>query len=74
MAPLEIPADTTDITTTSTLAILHLNGLSPLCPSTSGAKSLPPDLGAALWDGPNQDRQVIPNPQGEKDWISSPWQ
>lgn len=73
-APLEISADTTDITTTSTLAILHLNGLSPLYPSTSGAKSLPPDLGAALWDGPNQDRQVIPNPQGEKDWISSPWQ
>lgn len=73
-APLEIPADTTGITITSTLAILCLNGLSPLYPSTSGAKSLPSDLGAALWDGPNQDRQIIPNPEGEKDWISSPWQ
>lgn len=76
-APLEIPADTTGITHyyfTSTLAILHLNGLSPLYASTSGAKALPPDSGTSLWDSPNQDRQIIPNPQGEKDWVSSPWQ
>lgn len=40
-APLEIPADTAGITYycfTSTLAILYLNGLSPLYPSTAGAK------------------------------------
>jgi len=45
-----------------------------LYPSTSGAKSLPSDQIAWLWDGPHQDRQIIPDLQGEKGWISSPWQ
>lgn len=45
----------------SLITISHLpwpfgtwNGLSPLYPSTSGAKSLPPGWGALLWDVPTR--------------------